>query len=175
MVDISVDPTPATTDLRDIRSATKQALIRHRESPDERKELLPLVPLLPERLIKRMIGVATGGANNVVVSSNLGEAPAAVNQPDGTDASHVALLSRYPGVTKALIDQLGGVLVVHSGATQGRVFVSVLAYQPGRANTNDALQKALSSALNDFALTGTTGWLSTTRKTAGIGAFTDYR
>jgi hypothetical protein len=158
MVDMTVDPAPAATDLRDIRAATKQALTRHRELPDERQVLLPLVPLLPKRLTKRMVGVATGGVNNVVVSSNLGEAPAAVNQPDGTDADHVALLSRYPGVTKAMMHQLGGVLVLHSGSTRGRVFVSVLAYQPGRANTNDELRKDLSSALSDFSLTGTTGW-----------------
>ena len=158
MVDMTVDPAPAATDLRDVRAATKQALIRHRELPDERQVLLPLVPLLPKRLTKRMVGVATGGVNNVVVSSNLGEAPAAVNQPDGTDAAHVALLSRYPGVTKAMMHQLGGVLVVHSGSTRGRVFVSVLAYQPGRANTNDELRKDLSSALSDFSLTATTGW-----------------
>ncbi|WP_018599920.1 hypothetical protein [Mycobacterium sp. 155] len=175
MVDITVDPAPAATDLRDIRAATKQALIRHRESPDERKELLPLVPLLPERLTKRMIGVATGGANNVVVSSNLGEAPAAVNQPDGTDAERIALLSRYPGVTRTLMDQLGGVLVVHSGATRGQVFVSVLAYQPGRSNTNDELQETLSKALGDFSLAGTVGWLSTTCETAEIGANPGYR
>jgi hypothetical protein len=160
MVDMTVDPASAATDLRDIRAATKQALIRHRELPDERQVLLPLVPLLPKRLTKRMVGVATGGVNNVVVSSNLGEAPAAVNQPDGTDADHVALLSRYPGVTKAMMHQLGGVLVVHSGSTRGRVFVSVLAYQPGRSNTNDELRKDLSSALSDFSLTATTGWES---------------
>ena len=82
--------------------------------PDERRTLLPLVPLLPQRLVKRMVGVATGGATNVVVTSNLGAAPPAANRPDGTDADHVALLSRYPGLTKAMMHQLGGLLVVHS-------------------------------------------------------------
>ena len=75
MLDITVDPAPATTDLGEIRAATKQALIRHREVPDERRTLLPLVPLLPQRLVKRMVGVATGGATNVVVTSNIGAAP----------------------------------------------------------------------------------------------------
>ena len=65
-VDITVDPAPAATDLREIRAAIKQALIRHREVPDERWALLPLVPLLPQRLARRMVGVATGGATNVV-------------------------------------------------------------------------------------------------------------
>jgi hypothetical protein len=170
MVDITVDPAPAATDLREIRFATKRALIRHREVPDERQDLLPLVPLLPRRLTKRMASVATGGATNVVVSSNLGAAPPPVNQPDGTDADYVALLSRYPGVSKAMIHQLGGVLVVHSGRVHHQVFISVLGYQPGRPNSNDDLRRDLSSALSDFSLTPTPGWespsrLSTMRKT----------
>ena len=105
MLDITVDPAPAATDLREIRAATKQALIRHREVPDERQALLPLVPLLPQRLARRMVGMATGGATNVVVASNIGEAPPAVNRPDGTDADYVAVRFLYPRVTKAMIDQ----------------------------------------------------------------------
>jgi hypothetical protein len=158
MVDITVDPAPATRDLRGIRAATKPALMRHREVPDERRTLLPVVPLLPQRLVRRMVGVATGGATNVVVASNLGAAPAAVNRPDGTDADYIALLSRYPGVSKALMHQLGGLLVVHSARVNRQVFVSVLAYQPDRPNSNDDLWQDLSSALSDFSLTATTGW-----------------
>jgi hypothetical protein len=158
MVDITVDPAPATTDLRQIRSATKQALIRHREVPDERRTLLPLVPLLPQRMIKRMVGVATGGATNVVVASNIGAAPAAANRPDGTDADYIALLSRYPGLTKAMMHQLGGLMVVHSATVRRQVFISVLAYQPGRLNSNDELRQHVSSALSDFSLTASTGW-----------------
>jgi len=158
MVDITVNPAPATTDLRDIRDATKQALIRHREVPDERRTLLPLVPLLHQRLIKRMVGVATGGATNVVVASNIGAAPSAANRPDGTDADHVALLSRYPGVTKAMMHQLGGLLVVQSARVGRQVFVSVLAYQPDRPDSNSELRQQVSRALGDFSLTASAGW-----------------
>jgi hypothetical protein len=158
MVDIMVDPARAATDLREIRAATKQALIRHREVPDQRRTLLPLVPLLPRRLIRRMVGVATGGATNVVVASNLGSAPAVVNRPDGTDAANVALLSRYPGLTKAMMHRLGGLLVVHAARVDRQVFVSVLGYQPDRSNSNDELQQHLSSALTDFSLPATAGW-----------------
>ena len=45
MVDITVDPASASTDLREIRAATKQALIRHREVPDERQA--PAAPRSP--------------------------------------------------------------------------------------------------------------------------------
>ncbi|MDH6245567.1 hypothetical protein [Mycobacterium sp. OTB74] len=158
MVDITVDPAPATTDLREIRAATKRALIRHREVPDERQTLLPLIPLVPQRMIKRMVGVATGGATNVVVSSNIGAAPPAVNRPDGTDADHVALLSRYPDLTKTMTRQLGGLMVVHSACVERQVFVSILAYQPGRLTSNDELQQHVSRVLSDFSLTATMGW-----------------
>jgi hypothetical protein len=156
-VDITVDPAPATTDLREIRAATKQALIRSNEEPDERWALLPLVPLLSSGLTRRLVGVATGGATNVV-SSNLGAAPVALNRPDGTDADYFAMKSLYPGVTKAVMQRTGGVLALLSGRVHQQVFVSVLAYQTGRPNSNDDLWQDLSSVLNDFLLTATTGW-----------------
>jgi hypothetical protein len=156
-VDATVDPAPATTDLREIRAAIKQALMRHREVPDERWPLLPLVPLLPKRLARRLVGVATGGATSVV-SSNIGAAPAAAGRPDGTDADYVAVNSLYSGLTKATMHRTGGVLALLSGNVQGRVFVSALAYQPGRPNSNDDLRQHVSGVLSEFSLTATTGW-----------------
>jgi hypothetical protein len=156
-VDITVDPAPAATDLREIRAAIKQALIRRQEVPDERWALLPLAPLLSQRLTRKLVGVATGGATNVV-SSNLGAVPPAAYQPDGTDADHFAMRTLYPGVTNATMHHTGGMLGLLSGRVHGQVFVSVFAYQPGRPNSNDELRKDISSALNDFSLTATTGW-----------------
>jgi hypothetical protein len=154
-VDVTVDPAPATTDLREMRAAIKQALIRHREVPDERWALLPLIPLLPKRLFRRMVSVATGSATSVV-SSNLGSVDPATNRPDGTDADYFAMKSLYPGMTKATMHRAGGVLALLSGRAHGQVFVSALAYQPG--SSNDDLRQDLSNTLNDFSLTGTTGW-----------------
>ncbi len=156
-VDVTVDPAPATTDLRQIRAAIKQALIHRQDVPDDRRALLPLVPLLPKRLARRCVGVATGSATGVV-SSNLGAAPAVVNQPDGTDADYVAVTSLYPTMTKATMQRTGGVLALLSASVHGRVFVSVQAYLPGRPNSNDGLRQALSSTLDDFSLNATFGW-----------------
>ena len=64
-VDITVDPAPATTNLREIRAATKQALIRSQEQPDEQWTLLPLVPLVPQRLGRPWVGVAKIGRAHV--------------------------------------------------------------------------------------------------------------
>jgi hypothetical protein len=146
---ITVDPAPATTDLREIRAAIKQTLIRHREVPDEEQAMLSLVPLLPKRLV-RVAGSATG-----VVSSNLGVINSAASRPDGTDADYFAVKLLYRGVTKAMVYRFGGLLFLDSGRACGQVFVSVTAYHPGCLNSNDGLRQDLSSALNDFSLTGT--------------------
>src|SRR5271163_66366 len=125
-VDIMVDPAPATTDLREIRAATKQALIRRQELPDERLALLPIAPLLPQWLVRRMVSVATGSATSVV-PSNLGVVDPAAYRPDGTDADHFAIKGSNLGVTKAIMHRTGGILALLSGRMDRQVFVSVLA------------------------------------------------
>jgi len=156
-VDFTVDPAPAATDLREIRAATKQALIRSQEEPDERWALLPLVPLVPERLGRRWVGAATNSAASVG-SSNVGAVNPAVNRPDGTDADHFVMRSLSAGMTTAIMHQLGGLLSLLSGRVRGKVFVSVVAYQPDRLNSNDDLQQRISSVLSEFSLTATIGW-----------------
>jgi len=156
-VDFTVDPAPATWDLSGIRAATKQALIRSQEETNERWKLLHLAPLLPQWLVRRCVGVSSNGATSVV-SSNLGAVNPAAYRPDGTDADHFVMRPLGPGVTKAIMHRLGGLLVLLSGRTHRQVFVSVLAYQPDRPNSDDDLWRDLSGALSDFSLTVTTGW-----------------
>jgi hypothetical protein len=156
-VDIMVDSAAAATDLREIRAVIKQALICREEAPDERLALLPLTPLLPQWLIRRMVSVALGGATTSG-SSNLGAVNPGANRPDGTDADHFAMRILLPGATKATVDQTGGLLGLLSGRVHGQVFVSVVAYQPGRPNSNDDLRRRISSVLSEFSLTATIGW-----------------
>jgi hypothetical protein len=156
-VDFTVDPAPAATDLRGIRAAIKQALIRSAEVQNERFELLPLVPLLPQWLVRRVVGVSASSATSVV-SSNLGEVNPAARRPDGTAADHFVMRSLGLGVTEAIMHRLGGLLVLLSGRVDREVFVSVLSYEPGRFNSTGDLRQHLSSALNDFLLSATIGW-----------------
>ena len=158
-VDFTVDPAFATTDLREIRSATKQAILRRDEVPDERWVLLPLVPLMPQWLLKRMASVAAGTATGVV-ASNLGEVNPAAYRPDGTDATTFAIKSSCPGLTKALMHRTGGMMAMVYGRVGRQVFVSVAAYQPGRSNSDGELRRDLTGALSDFSLTGSVGWPS---------------
>jgi hypothetical protein len=158
-VDVTVDPTNATTDLREIRSAIKQALINHSEVPDERMVLLPMVPLVPKRLMKRMVSVATGNAASVV-SSNLGEVPSVVTRPDGTDADYCTARSVYPGMSRATMHRTGGVLGFISGRVNGKVGISVLCYQLGASNSDAELRQTLSSTFAAFSLNATMRWES---------------
>jgi hypothetical protein len=159
-VDFTVDPAPAATNLREMRAAIKQALIRSQQEPDERWTLLPLVPLVPERLGRRWVGAATNSATSVG-SSNIGAVHPAVNRPDGTDADRFIMRSLSAGMTRAMMHQLGGLLSLLSGKAHGRVFVSVVAYQPdGHPSSNDELQQHISSVLNEFSLPATMGWPS---------------
>jgi hypothetical protein len=155
--DITVDPAPAATDLRDIRAATKHALTRLRDTPDRRRELLPLVPLMPRRLIRRIVGVAAGSPT-AVVASNIGAVDPGVCRPDGTEADHFAIKAPHPDATTAIMDRFGGMLSLASGRANGQVFVSVVAYQPGRPNSNEALRRDLSDALSDFSLDARIGF-----------------
>jgi hypothetical protein len=156
-VDFTVDPASATANLSEIRATIKQALIRSQDETNARWELLHLAPLLPQWLVRRWVGVSANGAASVI-SSNLGAVDPAAHRPDGTDADHFVMKPLGPGVTKAVMHRLGGLLVLLSGRTHGRVFVSVLAYQPGSSNSNDKLGHDLSSTLGDFSLTATIGW-----------------
>lgn len=149
-VDITVDPAPLTTDLRHIRATIKQALIRHRQVPNEERTLTSLVPLLPKRFVKMI-----GGNGTSVVSTHMGVINPAAIRVDGTDADYFAMRMHYPGVTEAIMHRFRGLQIVGSGEANGQVFVSIVAHQPGGPNSNDDLRHDLSSALKDFSLTGT--------------------
>lgn len=164
-IDITVDPAPAATDLREIRSATKHALIRRQEVPDERFALLPIVPLLPKWLVRRMISVAVGSV--ATGSSNLGAVSPAANRPDGTDADWFAMKMRYPSMTKATMHHTGGLLNLLSGRTRGQVFVSVVAYRPD--GSNDELRQIISQTLREFSLSSTMNWRHLEPVTALLG------
>ena len=151
-VDLIVDPAPATTDLRNIRAATKQALIQRHDIADKRWELLPLAPLLPRGRVRKMVTVAAGCATSVV-SSNLGVVNPDAYRPDGTTADHFSVRAPHPDATRAIMHRVGGMLSLLSGRANGQVFISIVAYLPGRPNTYEGVQSDLSNALSDFALT----------------------
>ncbi|MDI1290255.1 MAG: hypothetical protein PSX37_09955, partial [bacterium] len=151
----TVDPTLATTDLSGIRTAVKQALIRHSEEPDPQQVVNALVPLLSQRLLKAARGATRGNPFNLVGASNVGVIDAAANRPDGTDAESFALRLHHLGVATSTLHRYGGVQTMLSGALDGRIFVSLVSTLPDRVNSNDELRQELSTTLGEFSLSGT--------------------
>lgn len=152
-VAVTVDPALATTDLREIRAAVKETLIRHGQVPDEEHAVNAIIPLLPKRFLGATSRV---GSPNQVGSSNLGVVNPAATRADGTEADHFAVkVLPYLGLTEAMLHRFGGTQSFLSGRANGRVFVSAHSYLPGGTNSNERLRQNLSNALNDFSLTGT--------------------
>jgi diacylglycerol O-acyltransferase / wax synthase len=153
-VDFTVNPPASRSDLSELRGAVKQALVRNQEVPNERFAALPLTPLVPKWLVRKMVSVSAGSANSVV-SSNLGDIDPAVIRPDGTDADYFVIKTMGPGLTKATMHRVGGLLVVLSGRMNGKIFISVLSYQLNQPNSDELLQQTLSDTLSDFSLAPT--------------------
>jgi hypothetical protein len=152
---VQLDPAPVTADLTDARIAIRQALKAAREVPDETLRLLPLVPFVPKRALKRMIEQFLGtGADLPVSCSNLGDLPAEIGRPDGTDAEYVMVRGVDQNVRRADIERAGGQLVVVAGRIGGKISIGIVGYQVGGENTKHHLRQLAAQTLADFDLTG---------------------
>jgi hypothetical protein len=150
----SVDPEPVTTDLSAARAALKSAVAAVRESNDDMGLVLPLIPLIPKRVMKHAAGALFGFGNLPVACSNMGDLDASIGRPDGTQAEYVYLRGVDRQMTRREHEQANGELVVVSGRIAGKVSIGVIAYQPGGENSTSALRELAAKTLAEFELTG---------------------
>jgi hypothetical protein len=153
---VSVDPTPVTTDLRDARAAIKQALKTLQEMPDAPLQLAPLAPFTPKRTWRRGVDAASADPDRPVVCSNLGDVGSVVGFLDGTHCEFAYARGTRQQATRQSLERAGGQLQLLSFRTPGlgKVFIHVLAYQPGAENTRPALRELAARTLAEFGLTG---------------------
>ena len=153
---VSVDPTRATTDLRDARADIKQALKTRRETPDESLQLASLIPFTPKRTWRRGAEAALSDPDRPVVYSNLGDVGEIVSLIDGTHCEYAFARGTRQHVTRQWLERIGGQMQLLSFRlpVRGKIFIHVLAYQPGAENTKPALRELAASALAEFDLTG---------------------
>jgi hypothetical protein len=152
---VDLDPAPVTTDLTDARILIRQALKTAREVADPILELLPIVPLVPRRVLRRVVEQFLGtGAELPVSCSNLGDFPAEIGRPDGTDAEYVLVRGVDQNVRRADIERAGGQLVVVAGRIGGKVTIGIVGYQPGEENSKPRLRELAAHTLAEFGLTG---------------------
>lgn len=156
IANVSFDPEPVTTDLREARTAIREALKQAREVPDEMIELAPLIPFIPKRGIAKMADVAFGFSTDLPISvSNFGDMPADLMRLDGTPAEYLCFRGVDRHVNRATLERRGGILTVTAGRMAGKIAMSVISYQPGGTNTQDGLREVIAKTLGEFGLTGT--------------------
>ncbi|OMB97777.1 hypothetical protein A5733_09355 [Mycobacterium sp. NS-7484] len=151
---VTVDPSQATTDLREIRTAIKHTLKHMRETPDVSKELLWLTSFVPKRALKKMVSSVPADPDQPVFCSYLGDLSSLISQADGTVAEFANARTTGQQESRQLLDRTGGRAVVLSGRLSGKIFISVGAYQPATENTTEALRELTARTLDDFLLVG---------------------
>ena len=153
IVDVAVDPTHAATDLGEMHVKITQAILEAMEnSYDENLATLPLAPLIPRRVNRRLAGMAGGGNSLPVSVSNVGDLPPAANRPDGTDADYLYMGNPEPDIRKGTLEHMGGKLFVGSGRVRGKRFMRIAAYILGRPNTKNELREVISRTFAEFDL-----------------------
>lgn len=155
LFNISIDPTVVSKDLSGTRAALKQAVKTAREVPDEALELLPLIPFVPKRAVKRLADVLFGFSADLPVScSNVGDLPPEIAHVDGTPAEYVMLRGVDRHVTRQTLEQRCGLLTLVVGRIAGKMSINIVAYQPGAINTKAHLRELAAQTLAEFELTG---------------------
>lgn len=150
---MTADPAIVTTDLNSVRSAMKSALAESTELSARLLAPLPLTPLTPKALVRRLEAMVVS-VDSPIGCSNIGELDPAVNRPDGTDADFLALRLLEPQITTRVLNRIGGYLSLVSGRANGRIFISVGAWTVGADNTKSALRDVVRAGLADFGLAG---------------------
>ncbi len=151
----SVDPAKVTADLSDLRARVRTAREKAKSEPDPALELLGLIPWLPAAGVKGIAELLFGYSEDVPVScSNLGDLPPQLSRVDGTDAEYVFIRAVDANVTERDLERSRGQLVVVSGRINGKVSISVEAYEVGAPNSKARLRELAHATLAEFQLAG---------------------
>jgi hypothetical protein len=154
LVNVKVDPTDLTKDLSTTRSILRNALKSAKDQPDEILELMPLTPLVPKRLVKKVADMMVGSDDMPVVCSNMGDLPPVLTSVDGTEAEYTAFYGVDQATPRGELEHGDGQLVVVSGRISGKIIIGIVAYQSGAENSKARLRELTAETLAEFDLTG---------------------
>lgn len=149
-VTMTVDPATVIDNLAGLRADLKAALSTLGEARNELLTPLPMVPLVPRALARRLEGMVI--SKGVIGSSNLGEFDATVNRPDGTDADYVCVRMAERLTTADLHRSGGFFFPVVSGRVHGKVFISVGFTDARAATTRAQLEAVVGETLAELGL-----------------------
>lgn len=150
-----LDPAAVTKDLTPARDVIRQARQAALNTPNAALGLAPLVPWLPRSAVKGIVNSLFAYSEDVPVScSNMGELPPIGGQIGGSLADYLVIRGVDQNVTEREMQRSKGQLVIVSGRINGKVSISVEAYQPGAENSKSWLRQAAAQTLADFSLDG---------------------
>ncbi|BBY66665.1 hypothetical protein [Mycolicibacterium helvum] len=150
----TVDPEKVTVDLSEARTVVREARQIAKEQTDPAMELLPLMPWLPKAAVKGVAELLFSYSEDLPVScSNLGDLPPQIAQVDGTTAELVILRALDQNVTLQEMQRSHGQLVVVSARINGKVTISIEAYEIGAENSKQRLRDLAEATLTEFGLT----------------------
>lgn len=153
MASAKVDPTDVSHDLSAARAAMRDSVAKARTEPDQLAGLMALIPWVPKRAVRGIADAAFGfSADLPVFCSNVGDLPVEMLRVDGTEAEYMFIRGIDRRVTREALEKRRGLLTVMAGRVDGRMLMSVVAYQPGWGNTRAALREVVVSALAEFGL-----------------------
>ncbi|WP_458315747.1 hypothetical protein [Mycolicibacterium brisbanense] len=155
-----IDPLTVTTDQARARGVIRQAFTTMRDTPDETLKLLPLTPLVPKRLLKRVADGFLASGDLPVSCSNLGDLPAEVTRVDGTAAEYIVFRGVDQGITRQELADADGQLVLVSARVAGKVSIGITGYQVGEHNSKARLAELAAKTLAEFDLTAEIDWNS---------------
>ncbi|APE15211.1 hypothetical protein BOH72_08230 [Mycobacterium sp. WY10] len=149
----TVDPDKVTVDLTEARAVVRESRQMAKDQTDPAMELFPLMPWLPKAAVKGVAELLFSYSEDLPVScSNLGDLPPQIAQVDGTTAEKVVLRALDQNVTWREIERSHGQLVVVSARVNGKVVISVEAYEIGADNTKQRLRDLVDRTLTEFGL-----------------------
>lgn len=151
---ITGDPLEVLADLSTIRTDLKTALKAVAEKPNQLLAPLPLAPITPKRVVRRLEWLVLGDGP-VVGCSNMGDVPDVLAQIDGTTAEFVLARGVEWPIGPAELNRVGKWLFVGSGRLNGKVLLFVTGWQLGPSNSREELTGLISRGLADFQLSGT--------------------
>ena len=151
-VRLTVDPSTVADNLTDLRAGLKTALSTLGEAHNQLVAPLPLTPMVPKVVARRLEGMVVGGA--LLGSSNLGNLDPAANRPDGTDADSFAVRMNER-IDRAHLRRHDGVFFpVVSARLHGKISVSVGYMNAHGTTTTDELLRTVRDVFADFDLSG---------------------
>jgi len=153
LVNAKVDPTDMTQDLAPTRSVLRDALKSAKDQPNEILDLMPLTPLVPKRLVKKVADMMIASDDMPVVCSNMGDLPTVLTSVDGTEAEYTTFFGVDRAAPRGELEHGDGQLVVVSGRIGGKIIIGIVAYQSGAENSKSRLRDLTTQTLAEFDLT----------------------